>query len=247
MIGNNEMADTDAAEPSNADEGENNAGTSDTGTKSVPYNRFSRVIDERNQERATREGLEKQIAELSKTQLPKVEQMQEGKKFKDNYTSIDEFYSDITKQAANDENFLDKLLDALYEKKGEKFDETLYNSLTRKNQRVMKEQDDINLKMEREQDDKLDKIETDFGTDVTGFTGFKSWVTEILAKENPPSWARDIDSLHDVYKEYIYQKPQTPNNVAKKISRSKVGGKVSPTIDTSGDIHDVLRKMSPFE
>lgn len=246
MIGNNEMAATEAVDPSATNEGEEIADTSDTSVRSIPYDRFSTVVKERNQERATREALEKQLSEYTKTQPQKqVEQTQEGK-FKDNYTSIDEFYGDITKKAASDDAFLDKLLDALYDKKGDKFDEVLFNSLTRKNQKVMQEQEDIQTKMEREQDEKLDRIESDFGTDVAGFDGFKNWVTEILAKENVPNWARDIDSLHDVYKEYIYQKPQA-STAAKKISRSKVGGKVVSTPDLSGDIHDVMRGLNAFE
>jgi hypothetical protein len=94
--------------------------------------------------------------------------------------------------------------------------------------------------MVEENERKLNDIETSFGTDNAGFDGFKTWVNELLAKEPVPAWAKDLDSLHDVYKQYIYQKPQIPQ-VAKKISRSKVGGKVRPQIDTNGDFHDILR------
>lgn len=250
MISNDTTTATEASESLPDNEGENNANVSDTDIR-VPKFRLDQTTAKLRTAEGRAEALERQLADLSKAQPQKVEQKQEGSKFKDNYASIDEFYGDmykaIAERASTDDGFLDKVLDSLYEKRGDKFDETLFNSLTRKNQKVIKEQDDITTKMVEENDRKLDEIESSFGTDVTGWESFKGWVTETLAKEQVPTWARDLDSLYDVYKSYIYQTPQTTTNTAKKISRSKVGGKVNQKVDISGDIHDVLRKMNPFE
>lgn len=241
---------TEVSESLTENEGETNVDVNDTDIR-VPKFRLDQEISKRRETESKIEVLEKQLAELSKAQPQKVEQTQEGKKFKDAYTSIDEFYSDITKQAASDDAFLDKLLDALYEKRGDKFDEVLFNSLTRKNQKVMQEQEDINTRLEREQDEKLDNIEANFGTDVAGFAAFKDWVTETLSKytsDNVPVWAKDIDDLYSIFKEYKYQAPaQNQNTAAKKISRSKVGGKIIQKPDLDGDFFDVVKKMNVFE
>lgn len=238
----NGMAATEAADSSTVNEGEQNASTGDTGAKTIPYSRFSSVVSERNEARAKAEAYEKQLAELTqKAQPQNVAKTENAKRFKDSYGTIDEFYNDVISSAADDDIFLEKVLNNLYEKKGEKFDETLFNALTRKQQKVTKESEEIQQKMVEENDQKLDRIEDSFGTDTTGFEGFKTWVTETISKENVPSWAKDLDSLYDVYKEYIYQKPTTSAS-APKISRSRVSGKATPKLDLSGDFHDVLRR-----
>ena len=240
------MTVTEAPESSTGNEGET-AGYSDTRTQTIPYSRFAEVNNERKTYQSKVEALEKQLAEYSQTQPQKVAK-QEGAAFKEKYDTIDEFYGDIAKKAANDPDFLDLVLDNLFKVKGDKFDETLFNSLSRKQQKIAQESEQITQKMVEEQESKLDKIEASFGPDKAGYEGFRTWVesvigTEDAPNENVPSWAKDLDSLYDVYKEFKYQQPQVPQ-AARRISRAKISGKTTPDVDLSGDFHDVLKRMS---
>ena len=239
------MVVTETAGSSTANEGGQTAGTGAEST--IPYARFREVNEEKKAAREEAETLRKQLSELSKTQAPQVPQQANGK-FKANYANIDEFYGDIVKTATNDPAFLDALLNGLFEKNGDKFDDVLFQSLTRKNQKITQESEQITQKMVEENDQKLDKIESDFGEDTEGFQGFKDWVEELVVDKDPkevPPWARDLDSLYDVYKRYNSQKQVVPQqNAARKISRAKVGGKVAPQLDMSGDIRDVLRRAA---
>lgn len=237
------MVVTDTADSSTATEGEQTASAGEQGT-TIPYNRFKEVNDERKAYKEELETLRRQLDE-QKTQALNVPQ-QAGGKFKTQYANIDEFYSDVIHNAANDDNFLDSLLNALYEKKGDKFDDVLFNSLTRKNQKLTQESEQITQKMVEENDRKLDKIEAEFGTDVNGFQAFKDWVEELVVNKDPdsvPNWARDLDSLYDVYKAYIYKQPEV-SQAARKISKTKIGGKVAPQLDTTGDMRDILRRAA---
>jgi hypothetical protein len=231
------MVVTEASDSSAENEGEQTAGTSVEGT-TIPYNRFKEVNDERK-------ALKQQLENLSRTQAPRVPQ-QEGGKFKQSYANIDEFYTDVVRNAANDPAFLDALLTGLFEKNGDKFDDVLFQSLTRKNQKLTQESEEITNKMVEENDKKLDEIEANFGVDTAGFQAFKDWVSELVVDKDPkdvPNWAKDLDSLYGVYKQYVYKTPEVPQG-ARKIARTKVGGKVSSAFDDSGDFSDILRRSA---